>query len=125
MSKQRVLLGHLNSMGDCLFATVIARQIKEVDYPDCHLTWAVNEKSKQAVLLNPDVDEIWEIPTKNSLTTEDEWDAFAAEAERKKDAGVFDFVFLTQVIGDNVVNFDGGIRSSTYNNYPHKIRVLH
>lgn len=61
--RKKVLLGHLNSMGDCLLATVVARQIKEVDYPDCHLTWAVNSKCKQAVLLNPHVDEIWEIPT--------------------------------------------------------------
>jgi len=121
--RKRVLLGHLNSNGDCLFATVIARQIKEVDYPDCHLTWAVNSKCKQSVELNPYVDAIWEIPTKHALTSEEEWDSFVSEVEKKKKDGEFDFVFFTQIFGDNWLNYDGGIRSSTYNNYPHKITV--
>lgn len=125
MSRKKVLLGHLNSNGDCLFATVIARQIKEVDFPNCHLTWAVNSKCKQSVLLNPYVDEVWEIPTRNSLTATDEWEAFVREVEERKEKGDFDFVFLTQIMGDNYLNYDGGIRSSTYNNYPNKITVSH
>jgi hypothetical protein len=125
MDRKRVLLGHLNSNGDCLFATVIARQIKEVDYPNCHLTWAVNSKCKQSVFLNPYVDDIWEIPTEKTLTNADEWSAFVSEVENKKKVGEFDFVFLTQIAGENLFNYDGGIRSSTYNNYSHKITVSH
>lgn len=125
MNRKKVLLGHLNSNGDCLFATVIARQIKEVDFLDCHLTWAVNSKCKQSVLLNPYVDDIWEIPTEKTYATEDEWKYFVSEVEKKKRNGDFDIVFLTQIIGNNVLNYDGGVRSSTYNNYPHKIKVSH
>lgn len=125
MDRKKVLLGHLNSNGDCLFATVIARQIKEVNYPNCHLTWAVSSKCKQSVLLNPYVDEIWEIPTEKILTNEEEWRTFVSEVENKKKSNEFDFVFLTQITGDNWFNYDGGIRSSTYNNYPHKISVPH
>jgi len=125
MDRKRILLGHLNSNGDCLLATVVARQIKEVDYPNCHLTWAVNSKCKQSVFLNPYVDDIWEIPTEKALTNEDEWNAFVSEAENKKKNGEFDFVFFTQIKGENWFNYDGGIRSSTYNNYPHKITVSH
>lgn len=121
--RERVLLGHLNSNGDCLFATVVARQIKEVDHPGCHLTWAVNSACKQSVLLNPNVDAIWEIPTERAQTSEDEWAAFVSEVEKKTADGEFDRVFLTQIIGDNWLNYDGGIRSSTYNNYPHDITV--
>lgn len=121
--QKKVLLGHLNSNGDCLFATVIARQIKEVDYPGCHLTWAVNSKSKQSIYLNPYVDEIWEIPTEKSTVSEEEWKIFTTEAESKRQNGEFDFVFLTQIMGDNFSNYDGGIRSSIYNNYPHEITV--
>ncbi len=119
------MLGHLNSMGDCLFATVIARQIKEVDYPNCHLTWAVNSKCKQAILYNPYINEIWEIPTERALTNLEEWNSFVAEAENRKVNGDYDLVFLTQIIGENWLNYDGGIRSSTYNNYPREITVSH
>ena len=125
MDRKRVLLGHLNSNGDCLLATVIARQIKEADYPNCHLTWAVNSRCKQSVFLNPYVDDIWEVPTEKTLTTETEWDAFLSLVEDKKKNGEFDFVFLTQILGENKYNYDGGIRTSTYNNYPHEIAVSH
>jgi hypothetical protein len=123
MDRPRVLLAQLNSNGDCLYATVLARQIKEADHKGCHLTWAVNSKCKQTVLLNPHVDEIWEVSTKTSLTTEAEWEAFVKEAEARKFRGDFDHIYYTQVIGKNIINFDGGIRSSMYNNYPYPITV--
>ncbi len=123
MAVKKILLAHLNSNGDCLYATVIARQIKEVDYPGCHLTWAVNSRSKQGILLNPHVDETWEIPTKSSITSEAEWNDFVSKAEQRKSTGDFDLIFYTQLIGKNFINVDGGIRSSTYNNYPNKITV--
>src|SRR5262245_35259317 len=121
----KVLLGQLNSNGDCLFASVIARQIKEVDYPGCHLTWAVSERCRQSVELNPYVDAIWEVPTKAALTSVDEWNDFTAKVEKKRRDGDFDLVFLTHIFAENWLNFDGGIRSSIYNNYPHKINVPH
>lgn len=120
---KRILLAQLNSNGDCLYATVIAKQIKEVDYPGAHLTWAVNSKCRQSVLLNPHVDEIWEVPTKSSISTYDEWEAFVNEAEHRKAAGEFDDIFYTQIIGKSTLLFDGGIRSTIYQQYPHKITV--
>ena len=119
----KVLLAQLNSNGDCLYATVIAKQIKEIDHPGCHLTWAVNSKCKQSILHNPHVDEIWEVKTEKLLTTDAEWDSFTKDAEERKRKGEFDVIYYTQVIGKNTVNFDGGIRSSMYNNYPHPITV--
>lgn len=120
-----VLLGHLNSNGDCLFATVIARQIKEVDYPGCHLTWAVNSKCRQSVELNPHIDEIWEIPTEKAVTSQAEWNTFIHQVEERKTKKDFDLVFLTQIIGDKWINYDGGVRSSIYGNYPNEISVPH
>ncbi len=122
-NSKKLLLAQLNSNGDCLYATVIAKQIKEIDYPEAHLTWAVNSKCLQSILLNPYVDDIWEVPTKSSLTTNDEWLAFVAEAERRKALGEFDEIFYTQIIERSTLNFDGGIRSTTYLHYPHKITV--
>ncbi len=56
----RILLIKLNSNGDCLLATPVARQIKEVDYPGCHLTWLIASRCRAAIDNNPYVDEILE-----------------------------------------------------------------
>ena len=125
MVKKKILLVHLNSNGDCLFTTIIAKQIKEVDYPNCYLTWAISSRCKQSILLNPHVDEIWEIPTKESLASEEEWNDTVSKAEQLKAKGDFDTIFYIQLIAKNALKFDGGIRSSTYNNYPNKITVSH
>ncbi len=125
MAKKNILIVHLNSNGDCLFTTIIAKQIKEVDYPDCNLTWAISSRCRQTILLNPHVNEIWEIPTKKSLASEQEWNDIVTCAEQRKAAGDFDKIFYIQLILKNALKFDGGIRSSTYNNYPHKITVSH
>ena len=121
--RKRILLGHLNSNGDCLFATVIARQIKEADHPGCHLTWAVSSRCKQSVELNPFVDEIWEVPIASSTAGVGEWSAFVADAQDRKAKGEFDIIYLTQIFDENWFNYDGGIRSSTYNNYPNQVTV--
>lgn len=121
----KILLGQLNSNGDCLFATIVARQIKEVDYPNCHLTWAVNSRCRQTVELNPYVDEIWEIPTEKAVSNQAEWEDFIRQVEERKQAGDFDLFFPTQIVGENWIKYDGGVRSSIYANYPHKIAVSH
>lgn len=124
MVGKKILLVQLYSNGDCLYATVISRQIKEVDYPGCHLTWAVAKNCRQSIENNPYIDAIWETPP-TTMMTDDEWLAFQSKTEQEKQAGEFDLVFYTQIIGDNSLNFDGGIRSSLYNNYPHPISVSH
>jgi len=52
-------------MGDCLLTTTIARQIKEVDYPGCHLTWLIGERFREVLDNNPHVDEVVTVPTGN------------------------------------------------------------
>jgi ADP-heptose:LPS heptosyltransferase len=123
MSHPKILIVLLNSNGDCLYGTVIARQIKEVDFPGCYLTWMVNNHCRQSIEYNPYIDNIWEIETKNTITIIDEWNELLKIAYDKKSKGEFDHVFCLQIHGDNVLNFDGGIRSSIYRNYPHKITV--
>lgn len=121
----KILLGQLNSNGDCLFATVVARQIKEIDYPNCHLTWAVNSLCRQSIELNPYIDEIWEIPTEKAVSNQTEWENFIRQVEEKMAAGDFDLFFPTQIVGANWIKYDGGVRSSIYANYPHEITVSH
>ena len=123
MAQQKILLALLNSNGDCLYGTVVARQIKEIDFPGCHLTWAVNNRCKQTLLLNPHVDELWEIPTAKSLTTKSEWRKFVKQAEQRKANGDFDQIFYIQIIDKNVIHLNGEVRQSIYKNYPHPITV--
>jgi len=118
----RILLGHLVAFGDCLYATVIARQIKH-DFPGCHLTWAIATPYREIIENNPYVDAIWEVPISRGEAVTSGWRVFVREAEKRRKAGVFDRVFFTQILPDNVQNFDGTVRASIFNGYPGKITV--
>lgn len=120
--KRRILLGHLGAMGDCLYATVIARQIKH-DYPDCHLTWAIGSMARSILDGNPDVDEIWEVPMANHGEMHAAWQKFEREAIDAKGRGEFDDIFLTQIFPNNFHNFDGTVRYSIFRGYPEPITV--
>ncbi len=113
----------LVSNGDCLMATVIARQIKK-DFPGCHLTWAISDLCKNMILNNPDVDTIWEVKLSSKKAgLKEEWYAFHKEAAEKKRAGEFDETFFTQIYPDNVHHFDGTTRGTIYGAYPHPVTV--
>ena len=118
----RILLGMLASNGDCLYATAIARQIK-VDFPGCHLTWAIGSLSSRVLANNKDVDEVWTLPQTNWANMEDDWNLFEIDARRLADAGMFDRVFLTQIHPSRFDNYDGTIRPSIFRNYGRPITV--
>ena len=122
VSRKKILLGHLGSFGDCLYATTIARQIK-FDFPGCHLTWAIGSMYRSIIYLNPYVDDVWEIPAAGVGEIIIEWQKFEREAVERKTRGDFDEVFLTQIVPGNLRNYDGTIRSSTFRNYPGNITV--
>ncbi len=119
---RRILLGQLSCNGDMLYATAIARQIKQ-DYPGCHLVWAASSLYRHVLDGNPYVDEIWEIPVATRAEIEPRWPGFAREAHDRKKRGEFDEVFLTQINPDNYRNFDGTVRASIFRGYPRPIRV--
>ncbi len=121
-NRKKILLGHLGSFGDCLYATTIARQIKH-DFPGCHLTWAIGSMYSSIIYLNPYVDDTWEIPAAGVGEIVVEWPKFQREAIERKSRGDFDEIFLTQILPGNLRNYDGTIRSSTFRNYPGKITV--
>ena len=56
----RVALVQLAAYGDCLFATLVARQIKR-DHPGCHLTWVIGDKCASILDGNPHVDAVHKI----------------------------------------------------------------
>lgn len=122
-SGKKILLGMLVANGDCLMATVLAKQIKK-DYPGCHLTWAISNLCRGVIEGNPDVDAVWEIQLKNKKEAEKEgWYRFETEARQRKESGDFDEIFFTQIYPTNVHQYDGTTRSTIYNAYPHPVTV--
>lgn len=119
---KRILLGQLNSNGDCLYATTIAMQIKK-NYPGCHLTWAIGSMCRSIIDGNPDVDDVWVVPLRNIGEIGKVWEKFEQEALEKKKQGVFDDIFLTQISPGNFHLYDGTIRSSIFRGYPYQVTV--
>jgi hypothetical protein len=119
---KRILLGQLNSNGDCLYATAVARQIK-TDYPGCHLTWAVGSMCRSILDGNPHVDEVWEIPLASAYEIDEVWPGFQQAASARLAAGEFDEMFLTQISPGNLHLYDGTIRSSILRAYGKPITV--
>ncbi|MEG4226651.1 hypothetical protein QUA44_04360 [Microcoleus sp. N9_A2] len=119
---KRILLGQLGSNGDCLYTTILARQIKQ-DYPNCHLTWAISSICKGTVEENPFVDEIWEIPLAGWADMAAAWYDFENQAKARAERGDFDEIFLTQIYPNNFQNYDGTVRPSIFRAYPKPITV--
>ena len=118
----RILLGMLGSNGDCLYATAIARQIKQ-DFPGCHLTWAVASLYRSVLVNNPDIDTLWEIPMTSWPDMVRVWPLFETEAHSLAASAEFDHVFLTQISPGRFANFDGTVRPSMFRNFPRPITV--
>jgi len=118
---RRILLVQLYSNGDCLFATAVARQIKQ-DFPGCHLTWLIAKSCKDIISGNPYLDEV-------QVTDEvDKNDVIAFRELKKK---VFqekkerrwDEVFVTHNMDDNQALYDGTIRGMIFRAYPSPVTV--
>lgn len=120
--QKRILLGQLSANGDCLYATAAAKQIKH-DYPDCHLTWAINKHCRQTIENNPHVDEVWEIPYTGKKDERKIWNAFEKEAKKRLKEKIFDEIFFTQIFPNNIQNYDSTIRSSLLRGYPRPMTV--
>jgi hypothetical protein len=121
-SPEKILLIHLYSNGDCLYATAVARQIKQ-DHPGCHLTWVIASWCKAMLDNNPYVDEVQEVQGVNKENSNPIQRRLKKEALRKKKEGVYDEVYLTQLIDDNIANYDGCIRSGIFRGYDKPITV--
>src|ERR1019366_3907652 len=118
---KKILLVQFFSNGDCLYATAIARQIKE-DYPGCHLTWAIAGFCKSIIANNPYVDEIMEV---NSVAKNDvvALRKFKKEVAEKQINGEFESVYITLNMDTNQALYDGCIRSGIFRAYPNPVTV--
>jgi len=118
---EKILMLQLYSNGDCLYATTVARQIKQ-DYPGCHLTWAIASFCKNILLGNPFVDDVMEI---NSVAKNDAaaLRKLRREMEARQKAGEFDHFFFIHNGDTNQAYYDGSIRSSILRAYQRPITV--
>jgi len=120
--QKKILLVHLHSNGDCLYATAVARQIKQ-DYPGGHLTWAVASFCKDILNNNPYIDAILEIPNVNKGNSASVLRKLKKEMAVEKNNGVYDEVFYTQLLDSEIANYDGCIRSGIFRGYDKPITV--
>ena len=117
-----MLLGQLSAKGDCLYATILARQLRQ-DHPKAHITWAISSQCAAVPRNNPYVDDVWQIEIPGLIDHEVVWRVFEREATRKLLRHEFDHIYFSQIWPNNFHNFDGTIRPSILRSYGRPITV--
>lgn len=120
-TEKKILIVQLYSNGDCLYATAVARQIKQ-DFPDCHLTWMIARFCKDIIANNPFIDDVIvrdDVP-KNDVAA---FRRLKREVFRQRSDGKWDKVFITHNMDDNQALYDGTIRGMIFRAYPGTITV--
>jgi hypothetical protein len=123
MQEVKVLLVQLASMGDCLFVTAIARQIKEIDFPNCHLTWLIGSRYTPAIKNNPYVDAVIEIPLSSIDDNEKQRNLISEHILNFGGYDNFNQIFVTDYTPLNMGNWFGTTRSALFRSYPYKLKV--
>lgn len=115
---KKILLIHFYSNGDALYATAIARQIKQ-DFPACELTWAIASNCKNIIANNPYVDHVIVVDYVHCNDS-----AVFRNLKQKTDLKGYDEVFITHpsYLKNNAL-YDGCIRSNVFRAYPHPVTV--
>ncbi|HUI22207.1 MAG TPA: hypothetical protein VLZ74_14335 [Methylocella sp.] len=119
---ERILLGQLGANGDCLYATILARQLR-ADHPGAHIVWAISSQCAGLLVNNPHVDEIWTIPIPGWEYHEMMWRVFEREVLARYVRREFDHILLSQIWPNNFRNFDGTVRPSILRSYGRPITV--
>lgn len=119
--RKKILLVQLFSNGDCLYATVVARQIKK-DFPDCELTWSIAEQCARVLEFNPYIDKVQVVKgiPKNDVVA---FRRFKKSILKEKNEGKWDEVFITHNADNNLALYDGTIRGMILRAYPGDITV--
>jgi hypothetical protein len=123
MQQVKILLVQIASNGDCLFVTTIARQIKEIDYPGCHLTWLIGSKYARVILNNPYIDDVIQIPLNEVGDIQNQRDKINEYVENAGGYYQFNKIFITDYVALNKKNWFGTTRSSLFRSYPHPLKI--
>lgn len=111
----KILLVQLGAIGDCLLVTTIAKQIKEIDYPGCHLSWMILDRCKQVIENNPYVDEIIPIFEDGINAAREKIGQFLDEV--KEQGKTFDKIIITDNYITNEKIWFGPLRSMYHRVY--------
>jgi hypothetical protein len=121
----KVALVQLDANGDCLYATTIARQIKQ-DYPGCHLTWWISSRCSNLLTGNPYVDEVVSVDLSDwsNVSRDIIWTlAMRQIVRRQTGPDPYGRIWTPQVYPDNFRRFDGTVRPSMFRGYDRPITV--
>lgn len=121
MPQVKVLLVQLAAFGDCLLVTPIAKQIKEVDYPGCHLSWLIGSKYAHVLKNNPFIDEIIELFLDSDF--QKQRDLICKYVTKLNSYNNFKEIFITDYTEVNFKNWYGTTRSSLFRSYPHQLKI--
>jgi hypothetical protein len=119
---ENILLGQLGANGDCLYATILARQLK-ADFPFSRIEWAISSQCAGLLKGNPYIEDVWEIQVPGWDKHEMAWQVFEREAFRLHKQRKYDRILLSQIWPNNFQNFDGTIRPSILRSYGKPITV--
>jgi len=111
----KIVLTQTGSLGDCLLTTTIARQIKEIDYPGCHLTWIIGERYKEVLDNNPHVDDVIALPMHPSISLR--YGVRAYVDELKREGKCFDQAIVLDLDAKNAPLVWGTCRSIYFRIY--------
>ena len=118
----KVLLVQLASNGDCLFVTAVAKQIKESEYPGCHLTWMIGSRCLQVITDNPYIDAVIEIPLTTVEDIKLQRGSIPEHIAAAQEHTTFDHIFITDCAEINYHNWFGTTRSALFRSYPNQIK---
>jgi ADP-heptose:LPS heptosyltransferase len=119
----KILLVQLGSNGDCLFVTTIAKQIKEIDYPGCKLTWMIGSNCSHIIENNHFIDEKIIIPIKDINDLWFKRNNINDLIQKETITYNFDRIFITDFTIDNAKLRFGTTRSTLFRCYNHKITI--
>lgn len=108
--------------GDILYITTIAKQIKTND-PNANITWAVADKYKSILELNPYVDHLWVFPIFSRHTTPADWKNVEQKVTAAKESNEYCEIYFPRIIGKDIYLFFDTLRNTNFRVYKKPITI--
>ena len=121
----KVALVQLDANGDCLYATTIARQIKQ-DHQGCHLTWWISSRCCNLLTGNPYIDEVVSVDLHDWTNASRDiiWALTTRQLLRRQTGpDPYDRIWIPQIYPNHFHRFDGTVRPSMFRGYDQPITV--
>ncbi len=110
---KRYFIFQFAQFGDCLYATIIAKQIKHDD-PNSHITWGISTRHKSILLGNPHVDEVMDLGIDPATMTQEDLDAMYTKIREIASSNEFDEVIHLQIHDKHLLAFCTTLRQTVF-----------